>query len=132
MKRVIAASTIVVAVFLVTAFSAGPGIASPGIPAGLASAIHAKLGAGALRFGVPSGRRGIPAVGYLSHWASTTAMAAITATAMTTARRAALVEVRFFTTTSRADYAPHRSNPPSASSTPRVRSRHDLRPEEVP
>src|SRR5947208_1061312 len=48
MNRVIAASSIVVVVAFATAFSAGPGMASSGVPAGLVGAIHAQLGTGSV------------------------------------------------------------------------------------
>jgi hypothetical protein len=41
-----------------------PGIHSPEM-SGLPSAV---FGAGAVRFGLPSAVRGIPAVGYFNHW----------------------------------------------------------------
>src|SRR5437773_6667324 len=41
MKRMVTASTIAAVVAIVTAFSPGPGVASPNVPAGLAAAIHA-------------------------------------------------------------------------------------------
>jgi len=49
MKRMFAASTIVVVVAIVTAFSPASGLASRGVPTSLVNAIHARLGAGAVR-----------------------------------------------------------------------------------
>ena len=64
MKRVIAASTIVVVVALTTAFSASPGLASPGVPTGLVRAIHAHLGAGNVRFASGTAQRPEAGFGY--------------------------------------------------------------------
>jgi hypothetical protein len=56
-KRMLSVVTIVAAVAVVTAFSPGAGVASPGVPAGLVNAIHARFGPGLVRFSSRAGAK---------------------------------------------------------------------------